>query len=217
MNVNVLIDGLISYLFLLILLTFHEFGHAWMAMKRGDDTARLMGRVSLNPLVHIDMLGTVILPLVFTFMAAFGGGGAFLFGWAKPVPFDPRNLKNPKRDSILIAMAGPAMNLLLAVVLMALMKTGQVAHSAMLEKIALQMTELSLVLCFFNLIPVPPLDGSHVLRHVVGMSDETYYRFAQYGFLIVIVLLQFPLVRTLLYGAVVLTMVSLAHLFRVAL
>ncbi len=213
MHFDILIDGLISYLYLLILLTFHEFGHAWMAMKRGDDTARMMGRVSLNPLVHIDPLGTVILPLIFTFMAAFSGGAGFLFGWAKPVPFDPRNLKNPKGDSILIAMAGPAMNLLLAVLLMALMKSGQVAGSEMVERIGWQMAELSLVLCFFNLIPVPPLDGSHVLRHVTGMSEETYLRFAQYGFLIVIVLLQFQIVRALLSGAVYLTLALLARLF----
>lgn len=215
MNVNVLLDGLISYLYLLILLTFHEFAHAWMAMKRGDDTARLLGRVSLNPLVHIDPLGTVILPLVFTVLGAFGGGGGFLFGWAKPVPFDPRNLKNPKGDSILIAMAGPGMNLLLGFLLVAAMKVGLVINSDMLFSIAQEMALLSLVLCFFNLIPVPPLDGSHVLKHVTGMSEETYFRFAQYGFLIVIVLLQFPLVRTLLYGTVGLTMAIFAKLFGV--
>ena len=187
------------YLLLVLLLTCHEFAHAWVGWKCGDDTARLQGRVSLNPLVHIDPIGTVLLPLLMIFLPA--GLGNFLIGWAKPVPFNPRNLANPKRDEILIAMAGPTMNLVLGFLLVGLAKGGLVFNSSGLTEICLTAAQLSLILCFFNLIPVPPLDGSHVLRNVTNMSYETYANFARYGFIIVIVLLQIPGFRQAL-GAV---------------
>ena len=186
-------EGLLMYLMLVSLLTFHEFAHAWVGWKCGDDTARLQGRVSLNPLVHIDPIGTVLLPLLMIFLPA--GLGRFLIGWAKPVPFNPRNLGNPKRDEMLIAMAGPAMNLLLALLLGGLAKVGMLFHSSAMMEMCVNAAELSLLLCFFNLIPVPPLDGSHVLRNLTNMSYETYANFARYGFIIVIVLLQIPAFR----------------------
>ena len=195
MDTNVIADGLIQYLMLVALLTFHEYGHAWTAWKCGDDTARLQGRVSLNPVVHIDPIGTVLLPLLMIFMP---GAGRFLIGWAKPVPVNPYNLNHPKRDDILVTMAGPAMNLLLAVSLVALARVGLMFHSDQMIDFCLQAAGLSLILCFFNLIPVPPLDGSHVLRVATGMSHETYANFARFGFIIIIVLLQIPLVRGVL-------------------
>jgi len=198
MDLNSLIDGLIMYLGLLVLLTFHEFGHAWMALKCGDDTARLQGRVSLNPLVHMDLIGTVILPLLMILMP---GAGRFLIGWAKPVPVNPHNLRNPRTDDILVSMAGPWMNLMLAVVLLGLARLSLIAGIGGAPTVFANMAYVSLLLCFFNLIPVPPLDGSHVLRNLIGMSHETYYSIARYGFIIVIVLLQIPFVRAVL-GAV---------------
>src|SRR5665213_283532 len=105
---NKITDGLLAYLFLVILLTFHEFGHAWTAWMCGDDTARLQGRVSLNPLVHIDPIGTILLPLLMIFMP--NGIGAIIFGWAKPVPVNPDNLRNKGFDDLLVTMAGPLMN-----------------------------------------------------------------------------------------------------------
>lgn len=184
-------DGLIQYLMLVALLTFHEYGHAWTAWKCGDDTARLQGRVSLNPIVHIDPIGTVLLPLVMIFMP---GAGRFLIGWAKPVPVNPSNLNHPKRDDILVTMAGPGMNLLLAIGLVALAKAGLIFHSVQMAELCMQAARLSLLLCFFNLIPVPPLDGSQILRVLTGMSYESYANFARFGFIIIIVLLQFPIV-----------------------
>ena len=192
MDQNVIADGLIQYLMLVALLTFHEYGHAWTAWKCGDDTARLQGRVSLNPVVHIDPIGTVLLPLLMIFMP---GAGRFLIGWAKPVPVNPYNLNHPKRDDILVTMAGPAMNLVLAIGLVALTRVGMIFHNGQMIDFCPQAAGLSLVLCFFNLIPVPPLDGSHVLRVATGMSHETYANFARFGFIIIIVLLQFPPVR----------------------
>jgi len=172
---------------LVALLSFHEFGHAWMAYKCGDDTARIMGRMTINPIVHIDPIGTVLIPLAILWL----NPGFFIFGWAKPVPVNPNNYENRKRDDILISMAGPAMNVILAILLMAVYRlalelpidvgVGAIVHN--LELVAF----ISMILCVFNLIPIPPLDGSHVMRHVVGMSEETYLKIAQYGFIILLI------------------------------
>ena len=172
---------------LVALLSFHEFGHAWMAYKCGDDTARIMGRMTINPIVHIDPIGTVLIPLVILLL----NPGFFIFGWAKPVPVNPNNYENRKRDDILISMAGPAMNVILAILLMAVYRlavelpidvgAGAIVHN--LELVAF----ISMILCVFNLIPIPPLDGSHVMRHVVSMSDETYLKIARYGFIILLI------------------------------
>ncbi|MCX6885503.1 MAG: site-2 protease family protein [Verrucomicrobia bacterium] len=196
MDPKSLIDGLILYLGLLVLLTFHEFGHAWMAWKCGDDTARLQGRVTLNPLAHMDLWGTVILPLAMIFLSP--GIGRFLVGWAKPVPVNPANLRNKKLDDILVTLAGPWMNLMLAVLLLGIAKIGMMAGSASTLELCSNMARLSLVLCFFNLIPIPPLDGSQVVRVLTGMSYETYNKIARFGFIIVILVLQIPIVRQLL-------------------
>jgi len=193
-----LADGLIMYLGLVILLTFHEFGHAFIAWKCGDDTARLQGRVSLNPLVHIDPIGTVLLPLLMLFWP---GSGRFLVGWAKPVSVNLGNLRNPNSDDVLITLAGPWMNLLLGIFLMGLARVGLALHSPDLLEICLKLSHLSLLLCFFNLLPIPPLDGSRVARVMVGMSYETYFDLSRYGFLILIVVLQIPFVQHVI-GAV---------------
>jgi Zn-dependent protease len=209
MDSNKIVDGLIFYIGLVILLTFHEFAHAWVAWLCGDDTARLKGRLSLNPIVHIDPIGTVIFPLLMIFSPI----GGFLIGWAKPVPINLANLRNPKRDDVLIAMAGPAMNLVLAVVLVGLARlifvfgaddmTGQVLH----------MAQLSLLLCFFNLIPVPPLDGSHVLRNFIGMSWETYMNLCRFGIIPVWIVMRIPLVQETLARCMNSTMEFLLRCF----
>lgn len=199
MDLNVLIDGLIMYLGLIVLLTFHEYGHAWMAWKCGDDTAKDQGRCSLNPLVHIDPIGTVVLPLVAIYLSMTGSALAgFLIGWAKPVPVNQANLRNPKVDDILVSMAGPWMNVMLAVVLLALAKASLLAGYPPLAAFCKMAAQLSLLLCFFNLIPIPPLDGSHVVRVLIGMSYETYYRIARFGFIAVILVLQIKAVSGLL-------------------
>ena len=189
MEINTLINGLISYVTLVILLTFHEFGHAWMASKCGDDTAKSEGRVSLNPLVHIDPIGTVLLPLMMIFLPS--GIGSFLLGWAKPVPVNLANLRNPKVDDILITMAGPWMNLLLAVVLIGMAKIGLLADAKALTEFSYMGAITSLALFFFNLLPIPPLDGSRVMRVLVGMSHETFAQLARFGFLMIIVVINF--------------------------
>ena len=185
---------------LVVLLSFHEFAHAWMAYKCGDDTARIMGRMTINPVVHIDPLGTVFIPLAMLLLSP----DFIVFGWAKPVPVNPSNLSSRKRDDILISMAGPAMNIILAFVLMFVLRlmelSPSISNSAIVEKLP-EIALISLFLCFFNLIPIPPLDGSHVMRHVVGMSEEMYYSIAKWGFLILILILNFfPIVGFVIYN-----------------
>ncbi|MGA2179387.1 MAG: site-2 protease family protein [Verrucomicrobiota bacterium] len=214
MDANWIVEGLISYLGLIVLLTFHEFGHAWTAEKCGDDTARLHGRCSLNPIVHIDPIGTVVLPLLMIFLSP--GISRFMIGWAKPVPVNPYNLRNPRVDDILVSMAGPAMNLILAAVLVALARIGLIGHWEQFTGLCVQMAALSLLLCFFNLIPIPPLDGSHVLRNLTGMSYETYYQFARFGFIAVIIVIQIPQVRQALNFAVGGTLLLLGTVFGIS-
>lgn len=196
MDANTLINGLIGYVTLVVLLTFHEFGHAWMASKCGDDTARDQGRVSLNPLVHIDPIGTVLMPLLMIFLP--GGVSSFLLGWAKPVPVNPNNLRNPKVDDILITMAGPWMNLLLAVVFVGLMKVGLMNGSMAFWEFCYTAARLNMLLFFFNLLPIPPLDGSQIMRVLTGMSYETFYQIARYGLLIIIVVINYTPVPDLM-------------------
>jgi Zn-dependent protease len=201
MNSNELIHGLMMYVGLVGLLSFHEFGHAWMAWKCGDDTAKRQGRLSLNPLVHIDVIGTVVMPLLMIFLSAGGSElGRFLIGWAKPVPVNLDNLRNRRFDDILVSMAGPWMNLFLAIGLVALARAGVVLSAPAMTQICQNMALLSLILCFFNLLPVPPLDGSQVVRSIIGMSYETYWKLARFGFLMVIVVMQIPVVREVLHS-----------------
>ena len=214
MDVNQLADGLIQYLMLVGLLTFHEFGHAWTAMMCGDDTAKHQGRVSLNPAVHIDPIGTVLLPLLMIFLPT--GYSRFMIGWAKPVPVNPQNLRNKNFDDILVTMAGPMMNLVLAVGLVALAKAGLLFHCLPMVDLGLKAAALSLLLCFFNLIPIPPLDGSQVMRVVTGMTWEAYMRFAQFGFIGVILVLQIPQVRQTLSSVTYGTLDVLCRIFGVA-
>jgi len=196
MDSNQIVDGLLFYIGLVVLLTFHEFAHAWTAWKLGDDTARLQGRLSLNPIVHIDPIGTVVLPLFMIFGPS--NITRFAIGYAKPVPFNPANLGNRWRDEMLIAMAGPAMNIILAVALVAFARVAVIFQSAEMVGLFLQMAQLSLLLCFFNLIPIPPLDGSHVMRNLSGMSYETYMNLCRFGFIGIIIVINLPFVREIL-------------------
>jgi len=216
MDSRIIVEGLMTYLGLIVLLTFHEYGHAWMAWKCGDDTARLQGRCSLNPLVHLDPIGTVVLPLLMIFLSLSGSGAArFLVGWAKPVPVNPLNLRNPRGDDNLVSMAGPWMNLFLAIVLMGLARVGMAASSESLTTLCAEMAQLSLLLCFFNLIPIPPLDGSHVVRVLIGMSYETYWKIARFGFIGVILVLQIPGIRTTLWSVTQTSLVIIGGWFGV--
>lgn len=199
MDAATISNALISYLCFIIVLTFHEWAHAWVALMRGDDTAKLLGRVSFNPIIHMEVIGTVVLPLVGLFLSMSGSSlASFVIGWGKPVPVDPRNLKNRALDGSMIAMAGPAMNVVVAFGALGLAKLALLANNEMLRDFSLNLAIISMALCFFNLLPIPPLDGSHVLRYLIGMSDEMFYGFCRYGIFVLIVVLQIKAVRTLL-------------------
>jgi len=174
---------------LLISLTIHEAAHAWTADKLGDPTARMLGRVSLNPLVHIDWIGTVLLPLI----AAFSG--LPLIGWAKPVPVNTSRLRHPRRDFMIVAAAGPISNMLqaclAAIVLRLIFTEGQPgAPAAAVISLLTNAIVINLLLAFFNLIPVPPLDGGNV---VLGLMPprmaNAYSGLRNYGFLILYALM----------------------------
>jgi Zn-dependent protease len=216
MDSQALINGLLMYLCFLPVLTFHEFAHAWVAWKCGDDTARSLGRVTLNPIKHMDVIGTVVLPLAAIFLGAADSQLAkFIIGWGKPVPVNVSNLRNPRRDDTLVALAGPAMNVLLAVVLMGFVKIGVITKSELVVELGRNLVLVSLILCFFNLLPIPPLDGSHVVKNLIGMSHETYYRLCQYGFIVVIVAVQIPAVRGWISSSTEKTFMLLVKLYRI--
>ena len=216
MNQQTIFNVLVMYLCFIPLLTFHEFGHAWMAWKCGDDTARRQGRVSLNPIVHMEWIGTVVLPLLGLFLGAAGNGlASFVIGWGKPVPVNLSNLRRPRIDDTLIALAGPAMNILLAVAGVALIKVLRLSGVQEGEDLLVRAIYLSLGLCFFNLLPIPPLDGSHVLKNLIGMSYETYWKLCRFGFIMVIIAMQFPFVRKVVWMGMQVTLAAITALFRI--
>jgi Zn-dependent protease len=176
-----IIIAVFTFVLLLFSLSVHESAHAWTASRLGDQTARMLGRVSLNPMDHIDPIGTLLLPALMIFGPLFGFNffGGFLFGWAKPVPIISRNFRNFKRDDMLVSLAGPASNLLLAFISFLGLAAVFFSMSHLPEGVSPSTTQqsleilcnlamqLNLTLCIFNLLPIPPLDGSHVLRNVL--------------------------------------------------
>jgi Zn-dependent protease len=193
-----LVLAVFEFVVLVFSLSLHEAAHAWMASRLGDPTARMLGRVTLNPIKHIDLIGTIIIPLFMLFMP---GYGRFLIGWAKPTPVTPSNFKNVTRDDILTTIAGPCSNILAAlgatIALLVLSKasadgaaivhelagTGSIdpnsmASSPTLLPLALLFylcITLNLILFAFNLLPLPPLDGSHVIRHMLPYNALRIY------------------------------------------
>jgi len=181
---------LLQYFCLLFSLCVHEAAHAAMANYCGDPTGRLMGRLTLNPVKHADPLGTVILPLVMMLTNV-----PYMFGWAKPVPFNPRNLNNARRDPMLIALAGPGSNLLVALsgalVLRILVTVGGFEPDSqiieILFMIVLYLIMINMILLLFNIIPVPPLDGHYVLGYFLPESGQrTLDQIGPFGILIAI-------------------------------
>lgn len=178
-----------SYVVLLFSLSVHESAHAWTAFRQGDPTARSLGRISLNPLVHIDVIGTVVLPLLMIFT------GVPLIGWAKPTPVDPRYFKDLRRGQIVVSGAGPLSNLLLALLftagLFVAVRTLQepLPENPLVILLSLGL-QLNVLLAIFNLVPLPPLDGSHVVEWALpnGMGHRYMAMIAPYGGFILLAL-----------------------------
>jgi len=163
----------------MIAVVIHEFAHGWAAYKLGDPTAKYSGRLTLNPLAHVDLYGTIIFPLLLAFMSH----GRFIFGWAKPVPINYWGLKNPKKDIVWVGLAGPAANFLLALIVSGLINLKIMPE--ILTVILSMVAAYNLLLGIFNLIPIPPLDGSRVLMGLLPYRlSEKYVMLEPYGFII---------------------------------
>lgn len=185
---------------LLFSVIFHEVAHGLVAERLGDSTARYAGRLTLNPIPHIDLFGSILLPAFLLLV-----GSPIIFGAAKPVPVDFRNLRNIRWGMILVSVAGPATNFLLAF-LAAVVYRVTPNLSALGSDLLLQTIILNLVLCFFNLIPIPPLDGSKILASLFGFLDRDWmYRILElerYGFIILIFFLYTGLIQKIILPAV---------------
>lgn len=181
LNWSALTNILVSILPALVCITLHEVSHGYVAYRLGDNTAKNMGRLTLNPIKHIDIMGLIMMVL-------------FKFGWAKPVPVDMRNFRSPKRDMAITALAGPVSNLLITIVFLFLYGFFYPLNSDGFAGTVLQMiyttAYISAALAIFNLVPIPPLDGSKVLFSL--MSDEAYYKlmkYERYGMILLMVVL----------------------------
>ena len=172
-------------------ITVHEVSHGFVARLCGDRTAEMVGRLTLNPLKHVDPMGTVVVPLVMLLLP-----GNFIFGWAKPVPVAQRNLKNPRRDMAIVAAAGPASNIVMAVIWALVAKLAVLLNleslTPWLVNVGAVGIVFNLVLAVVNLLPIPPLDGGRVVSNLLpaGVSDK-FDRIESYGFMIIIGLLVF--------------------------
>lgn len=186
----------------LLAIVFHEAAHAWMASRFGDNTARSMGRLSLNPAVHYDLIGTVIFPLIGALM------GGVMFGWAKPVPVDPRQFKNMKSGIFWVSFAGPLANIVLAIVSAALFallitKVPQdfIFHAQFAEMLRISVM-INIVIAVFNLIPFPPLDGSKMVSTFLDYNAARKYEELQrYSFLFIFILWFTPILSYLMMPA----------------
>jgi len=186
MRIIVLLFSLVVLLFSIII---HECAHGLAAERRGDPTARMEGRITLNPIPHLDPIGSILLPGIMILMSLFGAP-LFIFGWAKPVPINPYNLNDPKRDMMWVGLAGCAANFGIALMLSLLARiliTGPISLAAV---VLFYGVSINLILAFFNLLPIPPLDGSKILT---GILPEHYaYIFSRiepFGFIILFILL----------------------------
>jgi Zn-dependent protease len=175
---------IIGLLVLIFSLSVHEAAHAWSASQLGDDTAKRLGRVTLNPVVHVDPIGTLLLPLIAMV------SGAPLIGWAKPTPVNTRNLRQPRRDSILVTVAGPMSNMLIALAASAASRAGAGAGGEWVSLFLTQALILNVLLAVFNMLPLPPLDGGQILMALLPPRIASQLGFLyQYGFLILLGLL----------------------------
>jgi Zn-dependent protease len=190
-NSNIIYEIAVWLVPLVIAIVFHEVAHGLVARKLGDTTAERKGRLSLNPIRHIDPFGTLVLPMLLAI------SHAPVFGWAKPVPVNYRRLNNPRRDMVLVALAGPGMNLLLALVGTAILSVtimasggAQAGATAFVAANALNFVLINIFLAVFNLLPVPPFDGGHVVEGLLPRPLATRFRkVGRYSLLVLVALL----------------------------
>jgi len=203
---------------LLFAITLHEAAHGWVAMKCGDKTALMMGRVTLNPAKHIDAFGTVILPIALLILSNF----TMAFGWAKPVPITWQNLKNPRADKAWVALAGPGANLIMALIWAGVAKISSYYPVSELAKFFYLMgiygVGINGILMLLNLIPLPPLDGSRVISSLLPPRIAAKYDLIEpYGIWILLALLVFGLLGKVLYPLTLQFTAGIAALFHLPL
>ncbi|MFM9016604.1 MAG: site-2 protease family protein [Verrucomicrobiota bacterium] len=186
--------GVLSLILIIVSIGLHEFGHAWVADLRGDPLPRAQGRVSLNPFVHADPIGTILIPAVMIFLSP----GVGLIGWGKPVQVALLNPRTRRADDLLITLAGPGMNLLLCLAFALIGGLGGFAQGPTKDFLERGLL-LNAGLIAFNLIPVPPLDGSRVALRLGLFSEQVFMALARWGFIILLVLVNLPPFRMLLW------------------
>ncbi len=178
-----------EFLVLICSVIMHEISHGAVALMLGDDTAKKAGRLTLNPIKHIDPFGSIIVPLLLALPSLVGGGPPILFGWAKPVPYNPMRLKNPKIGGGIIALVGPLSNLCIALVFALAMRVIGTTNESLYSLLALFniIVYINIVLAVFNLVPIPPLDGSNVLfSFLPDRFNDVKFLLSRYGFMILI-------------------------------
>ena len=188
----------------LFAMVIHEVAHGWVAYKLGDPTAKFSGRLTLNPISHIDPVGTIILPVSLMITSLITHTTPILFGWAKPVPVNFMGLRNPKRDIMFVGAAGPLANLIFAFILAALFRLFPILFvPVLLKDVLVTSIMINLILAAFNLIPIPPLDGSRILFGLLPQDLAiTYMGIERYGFIILLVLVYFGFLNRVVYPLV---------------
>ncbi len=211
MEITLIQKVVICALPLLFAITLHEVAHGWVAYKFGDKTAYLGGRLSLNPIKHIDLVGTIIVPIILLITSP------VIFGWAKPVPVDARNLRNPRSDMVYVALAGPVSNLLMALCWALVAKLAVGLHpwfSAPLQGMGLFGIQINVMLAVLNCLPIPPLDGGRAVYNLLpGRLAWHFYRFEPYGFFLLLILMFTGILYYILMPPIVFLVRLIARVF----
>lgn len=193
-----LLSFLLTFPLFLLALVVHEYAHGWVANKLGDPTARYFGRLTFNPMAHIDPVGTLLLPIFLLLMRS-----PVVFGWAKPVPINFSLLRNPKKDMFAVGIAGPAANFLAALVLASLLKIPFLADILIIKFLLVQVAAINIILAVFNMMPVPPLDGSRILFSILPNELALkYIRLEPFGMFILLGLLWLGVVNKFIWPIV---------------
>ncbi len=202
MGIIGIVDFIIIGFIVLSAIILHEYAHGWSANQLGDPTAKLAGRLSLNPIRHIDPVGTLLIPGILLTMR-YLGMNVFIFGWAKPVPVNFSRLRDPKRDMMIVGMAGPLVNIVLAVFLSLFLKLDISDRAYELMAVGIF---VNLLLAIFNLIPVPPLDGSRLVMGLLPGRYAFYYsQLERYGIVIVVLLLMAGMFERIIFPLIILS------------